>query len=129
MQKQPNFASFLTDRGKEYFFLLKGHISQNEISQTEQNYQFEIDDIEVAMLANEYDLYFSNMEFCQKNGYSFTTGSNNGYSQIRPEFSVMKNAYQNILKHSAKFGITPGDRAKLFGAKIGKPTKPMEFDI
>jgi phage terminase small subunit len=101
--------------------MLKNHISQNE--------KFEIDDIEIAMLANEYDLYFSNLEFCQKHGYSFQTGSNNGYSQIRPEFSVMKNAYQNILKHSGKFGITPADRAKLFGEKIGKAQKPMEFDI
>jgi phage terminase small subunit len=80
------------------------------------------------MLANEYDLYFSNMEFCQKNGYSFVTGSNNGYSQIRPEFTVMKNAYQNILKHSPKFGMNPADRAKFF-SNFGESKKPKTFDI
>jgi hypothetical protein len=36
------------------------------------------------------------------------------YQQIRPEYTAMKNEYQNILKHSSKFGLTPGDRAKIF---------------
>lgn len=122
MPKHINFADFLTEAGKAYFEIIKNHASQIGIE--------EVDDIEIAMLANEYDLYFSNMEFCQKEGYSFKTGSNNGYSQIRPEFTVMKNAYLNILKHSAKFGMNPGDRNKLFGMKSGSAKSVKKgFDL
>jgi len=120
MLKLNEFSVLLSDNGKRYFEILKWHTSQIGIC--------EVDDIELAMLANEYDLYFSNMEFCQKNGYSFVTGSNNGYSQIRPEFTVMKNAYQNILKHSPKFGMNPADRAKFF-SNFGESKKPKTFDI
>lgn len=121
MLNLPKFDDFLTERGKTYFFSIKQHVSNIGI--------LEIDDIEIAMLANEYDLYFSNLEYCQKYGYSFVTGSNNGYSQIRPEFTVMKNAYQNILKHSAKFGMNPADRVKLFGMKTTTSKEPKGFDL
>jgi phage terminase small subunit len=36
------------------------------------------------------------------------------YRQIRPEYTVMKNEYGNILKHAGKFGLNPGDRDKIF---------------
>lgn len=119
MAKLDEFEGFLSDRAKDYYFEIKRHVSQIDIE--------EIDNIEIAMLANEYDLYFSNMEFCQKHGYSFTTGSNNGYSQIRPEFTVMKTAYQNILKHSGKFGMNPESRTKIFNIK--KSPNKKGFDL
>ena len=37
----------------------------------------------------------------------------------------MKNEYQNILKHSAKFGLNPGDRAKIFAGMKSK--KKVDF--
>lgn len=116
-----NFGTMLSKRGQQYFDILKEHTSHIGI--------MEIDDIELAMLANEYDLYFTNMEFCQQYGYSFVTGSNNGYSQIRPEFTVMKNAYQNILKHSPKFGMNPADRAKLFNISKNTAKKEKKFEL
>lgn len=121
MSHKIDFPNWLSANGKKYFELIKNHVSQIET--------LDIDDIEIAMLANEYDLYFSNLEFCQVNGYSFKTGSNNGYSQIRPEFTVMKNAYQNILKHSVKFGMNPADRVKIFGTKFSGSKKEKTFDI
>jgi phage terminase small subunit len=121
MAKLIEFEGFLSEQGKEYYFWIKTHVSQIGIE--------EIDNIEIAMLANEYDLYFSNMEFCQKHGYSFVTGSNNGYSQIRPEFTVMKTAYQNILKHSPKFGMNPGDRNKIFNIKKPVESRSKGFDL
>lgn len=121
MSQKIDFPNWLSANGKQYFDLIKNHVSQIGT--------LDIDDIEIAMLANEYDLYFSNLEYCQREGYSFRTGSNNGYSQIRPEFTVMKNAYQNILKHSAKFGMNPADRAKMFGTKLGSTKKPKTFEL
>ena len=103
----------------------------------------EVDDIELSMLANSYDLYFRMAKYCNDHGVSMTFAAKapvpgdedddlaedeknfikakgGGYQQIRPEYTVMKNEYQNILKHSAKFGLTPGDRAKIF-KDFGKP--------
>ena len=74
---------------------------------------FDIDHFELSMLANSLDMYSVAAKFCSENGVSMATGDN-GYKQICPEYSVMKNEYQNILKHSAKFGLNPGDRAKFF---------------
>jgi phage terminase small subunit len=120
----------LTDKGKQIYARLeafvKGKLTMGEV-----------DDIELSMLANSYDLYFRMAKYCNVHGVSMTFSSKapvpddedddlaedekdfikakgGGYQQIRPEYTVMKNEYQNILKHSAKFGLTPGDRAKIF---------------
>lgn len=76
----------------------------------------EVDDIELSMLAYSYALYFEMAELITKEGVKFTMITEKGgeYEQIRPEYTVLKNEYQNILKHSSKFGLTPGDRAKIF---------------
>lgn len=97
----------------------------------------EVDDIELSMLANSYDLYFRMAQYCNDHGVTMSfdkkqaeknTGveladdeademkakTGGAYQQIRPEYTAMKNEYQNILKHSSKFGLTPGDRAKIF---------------
>jgi phage terminase small subunit len=74
------------------------------------------DKFEMAMLANSFDLYASNAEVCNKEGIKMTITTEKGgeYSQIRPEYTVMKNEYGNILKHAGKFGLNPGDRDKIF---------------
>jgi P27 family predicted phage terminase small subunit len=90
----------------------------------------DVDDIELSMLAYSYALYFEMAEYIQENGVKFTIETEKGgsYEQICPEYSVMKNEYQNILKHSAKFGLTPGDRAKIF-KDFGKKKDDQEtFD-
>jgi P27 family predicted phage terminase small subunit len=114
-----NYEASLSNRAKECFERIKKHAEKLGLQ--------EVDDIEMSMLANEYDMYFTAMEYCNANGYAMITHS--GYSQIRPEYTVMKGAYHNIVKHSAKFGMTPGDRAKIFGMK-NKPTAAKKgFDI
>jgi phage terminase small subunit len=97
----------------------------------------EVDDIELSMLANSYDLYFRMAKYCNDHGVTMSFSkkvaeanvgtelaedeadeikakTGGAYQQIRPEYTAMKNEYQNILKHSSKFGLTPGDRAKIF---------------
>jgi len=68
------------------------------------------------MLANSFALYAENAKYCNENGIKMTITTEKGgeYSQICPEYTVMKNEYQNILKHSGKFGLNPGDRSKIF---------------
>lgn len=100
----------------------------------------DIDRFEMAMLANSFDLYQKAAKYCNDYGVSMKfpaktapegfdeldedekeavrdskqQKSGGMYEQIRPEYTVMKNEYQNILKHSAKFGMNPGDREKIF---------------
>lgn len=108
----------LSDRGKEIYSRLEGHV-RGKLK------MFEIDSIELSMLANSYALYFDNAEYCNKNGVKFTMVTEKGgeYEQIRPEYTVMKNEYQNVLKHSAKFGLTPGDRSRIFKDLANKKEK------
>lgn len=98
-------SNFLTVRGKSIFQALKKHVSQIGI--------MDIDELELMMLANSFDLYFSNSEIIKERGVTATVGKND-YEAMRPEYMVMKNEYVNILKHSAKFGLNPGDRKKIF---------------
>ena len=113
---------FLTAEGKAIFVRIKAHCEQNNIL-------FEIDDLELAMLCNSFELYAVNAELCNKEGIAMTIITEKGgeYSQIRPEYTVMKNEYQNILKHSSKFGLNPGDRAKIFSGM--KKEKKKGFNL
>jgi phage terminase small subunit len=85
----------------------------------------DIDSLEMSMLANSMALYFEMAEFLKDNQVKMTFVTEKGtYEQIRPEYTVMKNEYQNILKHGAKFGLNPGDREKIFkGLKKEKEKK------
>ncbi len=77
----------------------------------------DIDKYELAMLANSFDTYSRMAKYCLDNGVS------NKHDQIRPEYSVMRNEYQNIIKHSGKFGLNPADRAKFFKGMDDKKAK------
>lgn len=76
----------------------------------------QIDDIELTALANSYALYFENADYCNKNGVKFTLVTEKGgeYEQIRPEYTVMVKEANWFTKHSSKYGLTPGDRSRLF---------------
>lgn len=112
-----NKMKHLGKKGQEIFARLEKHVREKLKME-------EIDDLELSMLANSYALYFEMAELIQKDGVKFTMITEKGaeYEQIRPEYTVMKNEYQNILKHSSKFGLTPGDRAKIF-KDFGKKTE------
>ena len=90
---------------------------------------FDIDKFEMAMLANSFDLYAENAKLCNTTGVSMTIITEKGgeYSQIRLEYTVMKNEYGNILKHAGKFGLNPGDRDKIF-KKLGDQKDRKGFD-
>jgi P27 family predicted phage terminase small subunit len=108
----------LNDKGREIYDRLEKHV-RGKLK------MFDIDSIELSMLANSYALYFEMAEYCNENEVKFvmTTEKGGSYEQIRPEYTVMKNEYQNILKHSAKFGLTPGDRSRIFKELANKKEK------
>lgn len=117
-----DFKDFLTDEGMEIFQALKKHVSQLGIK--------DADEYEIAMLANSFDLYSQNGNYCKANGTTYEMQTKTGkYPMIRPEYNVMKNEYAQILKHSSKFGLNPGDRAKIFNMKNKGEKGKKGFDL
>lgn len=99
---------YLSDLGKKILAELQKHCKKLKM--------MDIDYLELSMLANSFAMYADAAKLCRDEGVSFTIVTEKGgeYQQIRPEYSVMKNEYQNILKHGAKFGLNPGDRDRIF---------------
>lgn len=125
MSKNEDFGNeFLSPEGVEIFQALKQHCVKMGT--------MDIDSFELAMLANSFWMYAENAKVCRDDGVSMTIITEKGgeYSQIRPEYTVMKNEYQNILKHAGKFGLNPGDREKIFKRmdKGGKKKKGFDLD-
>ena len=102
-------AGYLTKRGRKIFQEIITHIRDSNIIQ-------DIDTLELSMLANSFDVYERMAQQLNEEGFSEEVITKNGsFKQIVPEYTVMKNEYANVLKHSGKFGLTPGDRQKIFG--------------
>lgn len=114
---------FLTEKGLLIFKELEAHCKS-------KLKMMEIDHLELAMIANSFDLYAQTAKYCSEEGIKMVIQTEKGglYEQIRPEYTVMKNEYQNILKHSAKFGLNPGDRSKVFKS-LEKETKKRGFEL
>src|SRR5688572_21011740 len=118
MRKYADFNDFLTDRGRGVYNLLKQHFS--EVGTWKESYAFEL-----SMLANSLDLYYKYAQHCNEEGITQTFES--GASQVSPEYTAMKTEYQNILKHSPKFGLNPADLSRLFKEKPqNQPTTKFE---
>lgn len=119
-QNGKEYKSFLTPEGEEIYNLILDHCKVQGIDDS-------IDTFELTMLSNSFALYADAAAYCNENGVkmSFVNDKGGKYEQICPEYTVMKNEYANILKHSAKFGLSPGDRSKL-GMKKKKKAKPSE---
>lgn len=115
--------NYLNDLGKEIYKSLQKHCR-------EKLKTFEVDSFELSMLSNSFALYAGAADYCNTNGCSQTiVTERGGYEQIRPEYTVMKNEYQNILKHGAKFGLNPGDRDKIFKGLSKEKEKKKGFEL
>lgn len=137
---------FLSENGLSIYKELKKHC-ESKLK------LLEVDRFELAMLANSFDLYAKAAKYCRDYGISMSFKPSDApedyedladdeketvresksskaggiYQQIRPEYTVMKNEYNNILKHAGKFGINPADRSKFFKG-IDKPQKKKITD-
>lgn len=111
---------FLSENGEKIFKALKQHCKALKM--------MEADDYELRMLANAFDKYEKNALFCRDNGDTYEMATKTGtYPMIRPEYNVMKDSYEKILKHSGKFGLNPGDRDKIFKG-LKEKEKKKGFD-
>jgi phage terminase small subunit len=114
---------FLSNDGKKILKVLEKHCH-------EKLKMMEVDSLELSMLANSFYLYAESAKFCNENGVklTFITEKGGEYEQIRPEYTVMKTEYQNILKHSGKFGLNPADRDRIFKS-LKDDKKKKGFDL
>lgn len=115
MAKTSEFNGFLSPSGRQIYEAILKHCKDNGL-------QKDIDTYELSMLANSFDLYSENAKYCQEKGTT-QKPSDGGWDQVRPQYTVMKNEYQNILKHSSKFALNPGDRTKIFNGLKQKEVK------
>lgn len=95
----------------------------------------DIDTMELSMLANSFDVFERMAETCNstEDGGGFVTiidtKGGGKMEQVRPEYTIMRNEYSNIMKHSPKFGLTPLDRKKIFGSIEKKKTLDPTGDL
>lgn len=109
---------YLSEKGKQIYQVILKHIDRNNWSQ-------DIDDFELSMLANAFDMYEKCALTIQTSGMTQT--AKNNFEIARPEISIMEKVYGIILKHSAKFGLNPGDRKKIFKV-IDQKKRKKAFD-
>lgn len=107
---------YLTDLGKEIFDEIKQHVKDKGI-------YMQVDDLQIGMLANSFDLYMSSAKEIKAKGAT-QKPDKGGWDQVSPHYTVMRNEYQNVLKHSVKFGINAGDRERIFKGKLNIKPKP-----
>lgn len=92
-------ASFLTPQGRLYFEQIRSNCEAKKIWDP-------IFEFELLVLANSIDLYFRAAQICNAKGVS-QKPKKGGWDQVRPEYTVMKTEYNNILKHAPKFALNP----------------------
>ena len=109
----------LTDKGQVIFEEMKTHC-------TEKMGMMNVDIHGLEMLANAFDQYARCAEILNKKG--LTQEGKNGFEMLRPEYAVMKDCYDKILKHSDKFGLNPASRKKIFDMKR-EEQKRRGFDL
>lgn len=115
-------ANYLTKRGRKIFYDIVRHVKDHDLIQ-------DIDVFELSMLANSFDIYEQMGESCREKGFvRAVTGKNGTFDQAAPEYGIMQQQYSNIIKHSPKFGLTPGDREKIFNGLKKKVKKESLTD-
>jgi P27 family predicted phage terminase small subunit len=112
-------ARYLTPRGREIF---------EELSEWLEGQPLEsVDAFELSTLAQYYDMYETSARIVNQEGYSRKMGVN-GYEQVTPHFTAMKDALDKIMKLSYKFGLNPSAREKIKSFNQAEDNKPSTSD-
>ena len=98
----------LTEDGQHIFESIKAHC-------TKELGMMEIDTPGMEMIANAFDQYARCAAILKEKGY--TQVAKNGFETLRPEYAIMKDCYDKVLKASDKFGLNPASRIKIFAMK------------
>jgi P27 family predicted phage terminase small subunit len=121
MEKQ----GFLGANGQKIFDAIMKHCVKLGIDD-------EIDTYELSMLANEFDKYHQAAKMSAGKGIDgYVNHFDNGTVQVNAYHTIMKDAYNVIMKHSPKFGLNPEARKKIFNvaSKNTDKKKSKGFDL
>ncbi len=119
MAKQTENNDFLSAEGRSILSVLLSHCKKLKM--------LPADSLELEMLANSFDVWQKNAKVVRDEGAVIVVQTKTGpYPLQNPAHSIMTKEYQNILKHSAKFGLNPGDREKIFKG-LGDKEKGPDF--
>tara|TARA_R110001632_G_scaffold89354_1_gene192605 strand:+ start:89 stop:544 length:456 start_codon:yes stop_codon:yes gene_type:complete len=112
-------ASYLTNDGIEIYYSICKHLKENKGFAG-------IDHFEISVVANSFSLYAHAANKCKNGGYTQETQT--GYSQVKAEYTVMKNESINIMKYAEKYGLNQAAREKILA--FSKPKNEAdEFSI
>ena len=84
----------------------------------------DLDLIDLAVYCTEMSQYFKMKDYIEKNGEVFETES--GYPQVRPQLSIMKNAWKNAHTIALKFGFNPISRDNIKERSEGENKSALE---
>lgn len=101
-------VGYLTKRGRKIFQEIVKHTSASGIDN-------EIDYLDLTMLANSIDLYETAAKRINDLRDAGTADPFGKAGKLSADYTVMKTEYEKIMKHGPKYGLTPGDRQKIFG--------------
>ena len=117
MKKTTNLNDFLSPEGRDILAVLNKHCKKLKMMDADQ--------LELEMLANSFDVWQKNAKIVRDEGAVVVIQTKTGpYPLQNPAHSIMTKEYANILKHSAKFGLNPGDREKIFKGLEIKEKRP-----
>lgn len=113
-------VDYLNKRGRKIFQLIVRHLKEAGI-------EFEIDILQLTMLANSMELYESAAKRLNDLRAAGDVDAYGKGGKLSTDYQVMQKEYDKIVTHGAKFGLNPGDREKIFGGmKTKKKKNPNE---
>jgi hypothetical protein len=109
-----SYTDFLTPEGHQILQELRRRFETKEGNSAEV--------MILAILANSLDTYRKAADICNKYGHT-QKPKEGGWDQVRPEYTVMRNEYANIMKHAAKLDLlevpeSPTKKTKGFDLKV-----------
>lgn len=112
-------ASYLMEDGVSIYYAICKHLKDNKGLSG-------IDHFEISVVANSFSLYAHAANKCKNGGYTQVTQT--GYSQVKAEYTVMKNESINIMKYAEKYGLNQAAREKILAFSKPKDVAD-EFSI
>ena len=111
-------VDYLNKRGRKIFQLIVAHLK-------EAGLDFDIDILQLTMLANSMELYESAAKRLNDLRAAGDAEAYGKGGKLSTDYQVMQKEYDKIVTHGAKFGLNPGDREKIFGGMKAKKKKSI----
>lgn len=110
----------LNDRAMEFYKEVARHLNESKVL-------YKVDAVVIGMFAKNLDILVTSADQLQTIS-DFVQTFENGSSNITGTFTAFDKASSNILKLSAKLGLSPADREKLMSFAKVKDDESSPYD-